>query len=130
MKKAILLLLVAVPFLFCDEKKSPNSAPEEEDSLYTITDRTGKVWDVTHAKINYQMQIKNFRYGLGPNAIRPINLPQMLSPEDSDYPNASATMRVIGVRINNDSRAYPLSVLASHEVVNDVIADTPVAVIY
>jgi hypothetical protein len=37
---------------------------------------------------------------------------------------------VIGLSINGQSRAYPLSILVWHEIVNDKIGNTPVAVTY
>lgn len=35
---------------------------------------------------------------------------------------------IIGVEINGDARAYPISLLSLHEVVNDVVGDEPVVV--
>lgn len=40
------------------------------------------------------------------------------------------TDSVIGVTLNGDSRAYPLAILDLHEVVNDTVGDTPIAVTY
>ncbi len=37
---------------------------------------------------------------------------------------------VIGLRLNGETRAYPLSILVWHEIVNDKIGNTPVAVTY
>ncbi|MEN0088032.1 MAG: DUF3179 domain-containing (seleno)protein, partial [Pseudomonadota bacterium] len=37
---------------------------------------------------------------------------------------------VIGLTINGDARAYPLSVLTWHEIVNDTVGGVPVAVTY
>jgi len=37
---------------------------------------------------------------------------------------------VIGLEINGDARAYPLSILVWHEIVNDDVGDVPVAVTY
>ncbi len=37
---------------------------------------------------------------------------------------------VIGLEINGDARAYPLGILIWHEIVNDVVGGTPVAVTY
>jgi hypothetical protein len=37
---------------------------------------------------------------------------------------------VIGLSINGDARAYPLRIMTWHEIVNDVVGDTPVAVTY
>lgn len=38
--------------------------------------------------------------------------------------------RVVGVTINGQSRAYPVSVLNVHEIINDTLADVPIAVTY
>jgi hypothetical protein len=40
------------------------------------------------------------------------------------------TEPVIGLEINGDARAYPLGILIWHEIVNDVVGGTPVAVTY
>ena len=37
---------------------------------------------------------------------------------------------VIGLEINGDARAYPLRILMWHEIANDVVGNTPVAVTY
>lgn len=38
--------------------------------------------------------------------------------------------RVIGVTINGESRAYPVSVLNVHEIINDTLGNVPIAVTY
>lgn len=38
--------------------------------------------------------------------------------------------RVIGVVVDGEARAYPLRVVASHEIVNDTLAARPIAVVY
>jgi|GEM_PF-2380724 len=38
--------------------------------------------------------------------------------------------RVIGVFIGKEARAYPLAILNYHEIVNDTVANTPVAMTY
>jgi hypothetical protein len=38
--------------------------------------------------------------------------------------------RVIGVFVNGDARAYPISILTHHEIVNDRVKDVPIAVTY
>jgi len=95
-----------------------------------ITDITGKEWDITHAVENYGMEAENWNYGIGPFAITPINLPGMYLPGDPGYPDASSTQRVLGTTAGGEARAYPISALASHEVVNDEVDGLPYAVIY
>jgi hypothetical protein len=38
--------------------------------------------------------------------------------------------RVLGISIDGDSRAYPLAIMNWHEIVNDIVADTPVAITF
>ena len=38
--------------------------------------------------------------------------------------------RVVGITIDGESRAYPIAMLMQHEAVNDVLASTPVLVVY
>ena len=53
-------------------------------------------------------------------AFIPAGAPAWTRPEDL----------VFGVEINGDARAYPLRILDSHEMVNDVIGGVPVALAY
>jgi hypothetical protein len=95
-----------------------------------IRDRTGKEWDVTHAVNEYDFDAKRFQYGLGPFAIQPILDPQFLSPKDPDFDSVNENELVIGTVINGVARAYPLSILRSHEIVDEKFNRTYVAVGY
>jgi len=61
------------------------------------------------------------------DAIRSIDDPNFVSAADITL---SASTPVIGVAIGSDARAYPLAVLASHEIVNDIVGGRPLAVTY
>jgi hypothetical protein len=37
---------------------------------------------------------------------------------------------VMAVRLGNNARAYPISQMAYHHILNDVVADIPIAVTY
>ena len=108
----------------------------QQEKPILITDKTGKSWDVTHAVKNYGMNKDDFKIGLGPYAITPINSPEMISPGESDYPQDTDTNSVIGVSINGEARAYLVAAIASfkdhilHEVVNDTIGGVQVAILY
>lgn len=54
--------------------------------------------------------------------------PAMVSAEEAAY--LQGTDRVFGVSINGDSRAYPLRIMNWHEMANDVVGGTPVALAY
>jgi hypothetical protein len=67
--------------------------------------------------------------GPPPDGIPPIDNPKFISVleaeeflEDSDL--------IVGLNIDGDIRAYPLQILVWHEIVNDKVGETPVAVTY
>lgn len=147
MPRLILLFLTAILILgmaACSQKSTtevlettpppdPGNPPPGDPpptGRITIRDRTGKVWDITHAVQKYNMTADGFQFGLGPNAIQPINNPRFFAPGDAGYPDPNSTFLIIGIRLNGDARAYPISVMDVHEVANDVIGGLPVAVGY
>ncbi len=63
-------------------------------------------------------------------AIRKDGIPAIFAPKfvaagDADLPDNEG---VIGLKIGEDARAYALSLLDGHEIVNDVVGGKPVAV--
>ena len=68
--------------------------------------------------------------GGGPpkDGIPSIDNPQFVVAADAEF--VSDTDVVIGLEINGDARAYPLFIMVWHEIVNDVVGGTPVAVTY
>ncbi len=61
------------------------------------------------------------------DGIPPIDDPLFVKVDESDLPDVEP---VIGVVIDGTARAYPLRILVWHEIVNDVIGDTPIAVTF
>jgi ABC-type Fe3+ transport system permease subunit len=57
----------------------------------------------------------------------PIDSPQFLAQSESKL---DAKEMIMGVRLGSDARAYPISQMAYHHVLNDVVAGTPIAVTY
>jgi len=57
----------------------------------------------------------------------PIEGPQFLTQGDSKL---DAKEMIMAVRIGTESRAYPISQMAYHHVLNDVVAGVPIAVTY
>lgn len=108
----------------------PQGDTSSPGSTFSITDRTGKTWDVTHAFQQYGFVPESFQYGLGPFAITPINNPQMLSPGDSGYPLDSDSFTILGTTLNGFTRAYPIRVMSWHEVANERFGEAHVAVAY
>jgi len=112
-----------------------STAPEEPRAVVVteagktfIVDRTGKKWDVTHAVQAYGFVAGEFQFGLGPNAIKPILDPEMISPGESGYPSSDGTFLIIGTTIDEDSRSYRISDLNGREVADEAFGDVHVAV--
>lgn len=68
--------------------------------------------------------------GGGPpkDGIPSIDAPKFATIQGSQFVSDSDV--VIGLKINGDARAYPLFILVWHEIVNDIVGDTPVSVTY
>ncbi len=64
---------------------------------------------------------------LGKDGIPAILDPTFLTAREAQ-PNMNDGERVLGVSINGENRAYPLSLLSRHEIVNDTVGGQPVAV--
>ena len=100
---------------------APVLAPESEsENTAVIRDRTGRLWDVTHARDVYGMNPDYFNYGLGIGAIPSVDNPIILKEGASGYPSSDSHIQVFGVNHNGEQRAYSVSALTRHEVFNDV----------
>ncbi len=135
MKQLMFVMLLCAMIASCtnnleDPRLSDDMVVEPNDSTVLIVDRTGKQWDVTHAVEHYGFVAEDFQFGLGPNAIQPIQNPQFLEPGDPSYPDTTETFLVIGVNMQADQRAYPIDVLSRHEIANEEIGGEIVAVGY
>ena len=64
---------------------------------------------------------------LGKDAIPAILEPEFVSMSEADQ-WMSPREGVLGVSIGGEDRAYPVSMLSRHEIVNDVVGGEPVAV--
>ncbi len=130
------ILLFSILSLFsaaCSEKETLaglNPGDSSATKTITITDQDGYDWDITHAVQRYHWNPDLFRFGLGIDRIKPINNPQFFLPGDQGYPDSLDIFQVLGIEINGDARAYALSILKSHEIVNDQFGEQPVAVAY
>ncbi len=139
---AIIIAKIVI-FTSCSQDPSSPDANFEpagiiqEDERIFIVDQTGKKWDVTHAKKRYDMEPSKFQFGLGPNAIRPILTPRMLSPGDTGYPEDEAGFLVLGTTLNDGTRplsdgtrSYSIIDLSRHEIADEKFGNLHVAVAY
>ena len=85
-----------------------------------ITDRTGRGWDVTHARDAYGMNPDYFNFGLGVGAISSVDSPVIIEEGSQGYPSPDSNILVFGVDHNGEQRAYSVIALSRHEVFNDM----------
>ncbi len=69
--------------------------------------------------------LRDFRQLLRRDAIKPVYEPTFVPAEESGF---SGEELVLGVAINGDSRAYPIGVLVSREMVIDEVGGVPILV--
>ncbi len=61
-------------------------------------------------------------------AIFPDDIPQiMVTAAEADAGGMAADVRVLGVSINGESRAYPIPFMSRHEIVNDFVGGKYIA---
>jgi Protein of unknown function (DUF3179) len=68
--------------------------------------------------------------GPPPDGIPSIDNPKFTSVQEADEKFLEDSDLVVGLNINGDIKAYPLQILVWHEIVNDIVGKTPIAVTY
>jgi len=66
--------------------------------------------------------------GVIPDGIPDLLNPQTFTPDEATYMEPDD--RVFGVRINGESKAYPLRVVNAHEMVNDHVGGEPISLMW
>jgi hypothetical protein len=116
----IILLLVLSSTAIASSCSTTKEPINRQTNRAAITDRTGREWDVTHARDVYGMNPDYFNYGLGVGAIPSVDDPRVIEEGNSGYPDPDSQIQVFGVNHNGEQRAYSVSALTRHEVFNDV----------
>ncbi len=65
---------------------------------------------------------------MGKDGIPSLTDPPTVSVKQADFMDGGD--RVVGVRIGEAARAYPVKILNYHEIINDTLAGKPIAVVY
>lgn len=82
-------------------------------------------FDVSHSSVPIAEILAG---GPGRDGIPAIDRPRFVMPEQALFLNDDD--QVLSVTIDGETRAYPLRILVWHEIVNDKIGTTPIAVTY
>ena len=105
----------------------------EEDGktlLWAGEDADGTVhwFDMTDATVDPT----RFQYGIGRDTIPSIDAPEFRAPDDPMLAarGVGPDTPVLGIEVNGEARAYPVSVMARHEVVNDRFGGEAFAVLW
>ena len=125
---ALALLVIALPAvsiaqLSCDEPP----APFNDDALLNNWQNVWNLTDVCKSAEGVFYEIMSG--GVGRDGIPPIDNPQFDDLATADL-WLQASSPVIALEIDGIARAYPLAILTRHEIANDIIGDTPVAVTF
>jgi len=123
----LLALMIAAcsPVLAQPATGVPTPPPADTTSTSTIAESTplpGNLDGVTFIEDNQTYFISQL---LPRDGIFPIYEPEFTTAADSTF---APDELIMGLAINGDARAYPVGVLRSREMVNDVVGGTPVLV--
>ena len=95
--------------------------------LYSVIDR--RFIDFFYEGVPASVPISGAVWGgVGVDGIPPLDNPEFTASDGATYLELDEP--VFGVSINGDARAYPLRILAWHELSNDVVGGKPVALVY
>ena len=104
-------------------------APEHADCAAPAFVRFLSFWDTTDFCMHTVPLEEIFSGGVPPDGIPPIDDPAFDSLEIAGQ-WLQPQSPVLALELNDVARAYPLAILTRHEIVNDVIAEQPVAVTF
>jgi len=98
-----------------------------QSSASAVSENTNEV--STTDGLKHIVPLDKIRSGGPPrDGIPSVDNPQFVKAFEADF--VSDNDVIIGLEINGETKAYPLSILVWHEIVNDNVGDTPVAVTY
>ena len=98
-----------------------------ESSASAVSENTYEV--ITTDGVKHIVSLDKIRSGGPPkDGIPSIDNPKFVNANEAEF--LSDNDVVIGLEINGEIKAYPLSILVWHEIVNDNVGDIPVAVTY
>lgn len=123
-------VVIGLIILVSNRLTSTSSAQSSCDNPPVDVTRISNVWDKTNFCI-YQDGVFDeiISGGVPRDGIPPIDNPSF-EPIDVASEWLQPQSPVIAFELNDTARAYPLAILTRHEIVNDMVGDTPVAVTF
>jgi len=122
------ILTFLLPYTAYAQLSCENPPPPFNDPL--VLENWQTVWDLTDICISQDGIFDEIiSGGVGRDGIPPLDNPTFDAQTTSDL-WLQLQSPVITVEINGVARAYPLAILTRHEIVNDVVDSTPIAVTF
>lgn len=119
----LLLLAACTPVI--PEGDPPQTATERPDGTVGQVTDTPNV-TTTSSRTEREYEIITL---LPPDAIPAIDDPQFYDVIGAELEYDPSEL-VLGVEVDGEARAYPVGLLAQHEIVNDTVGGQPIAVTY
>ena len=106
------------------------STPEtRNNSIETVDFNSSELTIMETNGVKHLIPLDKIKGGGPPkDGIPSIDNPIFTNIQNSNFMSDSDT--VIGLEINGETKAYPIFILVWHEIVNDIVGDTPVSVTY
>jgi hypothetical protein len=129
---SISVVIVSTVFIFSNVQSSENviktDTPQSPIVIPSSVDK--KIPEIMETNgQKHLIPLDKIRDGGPPkDGIPSIDKPKFVSSEQADFISESDI--VIGLKINGESKAYPLFILVWHEIVNDRVGNVPVSVTY
>jgi hypothetical protein len=123
----VLVVVLIVPIINPSSVSIANSSTNPNTNTNNINSAPTPVGEEEENSIVPLDQIVSG--GPPPDGIPSIDNPKFISVQEADR-NLEDSELVLGLNINGDVRAYPLQIMVWHEIVNDKVGNTPVAVTY
>ena len=134
-RRTALLIAIAITLAACGAGSlaGPSDSESDNDSLVTVPihlQSMAAIWetDFSNSIIDLEELLVGIPISDPRDAIPPIDNPRFEAVSKSDWIEDQEPG--VLVEIEGDARFYPLSVMTRHEIVNDEIAEVPVAVTY
>jgi len=138
-RRTALLIAIAITLAACGAGSlagptdAESDSTTDDDSLVTVPihlQSMAEIWetDFSNSIIDLEELLVGIPISDPRDAIPPIDNPRFEAVSESDWIEDQEPGVLI--EIEGDARFYPLSVMTRHEIVNDDIAEVPVAVTY
>ncbi len=121
-----LLLQIGTMACLAQSAHEPRRVIEREGKRWLFGgEDPGQDFDVTQ----FRLEPAQLHYGLGREKFSALIAPEFLSASEASRALPD-TEPVLGVSIGGEAKAYPISLLTRHEVVNDVVGGRPIFAAY